>query len=91
MAKSSKTVELIETRKGCAMMEKESRYDVHLRGEKVGQLYFNMRGYVGLLPTPDGMVDIGEVSISKFKKEVAQINREFKAAEPLHQAFAALT
>jgi hypothetical protein len=53
------------------------RYDVLLNGQKVGQLYFNMRGYRGDLPLPDGTkLDIGEKSISAFKREVALINRE---------------
>jgi hypothetical protein len=52
-----------------------------LHGQKVDQLYFNMKGYVGYLPTPDGAkLDIGEKSISVFRREVAALNREFAAA-----------
>jgi hypothetical protein len=74
-------VELIETRRGCAMLEKTPRYDVVLNGQRVGQLTFNMRGYIGYLPLPSGgAVDIGERPISAFRKEVARINREARAA-----------
>jgi hypothetical protein len=73
-------VELIETRRGCAMLEKTPRYDVVLNGQRVGQLTFNMRGYIGYLPLHTGQkVDIGERPISAFRKEVARINREARA------------
>jgi hypothetical protein len=76
-----KAIELVATRQGCQIIEVEDRYDVLLRGVKVGQLYFNMRGYVGALPTPDGgLLDIGERSIAKYRREVAALNREFAAA-----------
>jgi hypothetical protein len=52
-----------------------------LHGQKVEQLYFNRRGYRGCLPTPSGAkLDIGEKSISVFRREVAALNREFAAA-----------
>lgn len=73
-------ITLVQTRRGCQMMEPKDRYDVMLRGARVGQLYFNMRGYVGYLPTPDGTnLDIGEKPITTFKREVAALNREFSA------------
>ena len=75
MAKNHK-VELAATRQGCAICEKEDRYDVLLNGQKFGQLYFNTRGYVGYLPIHGGhKLDIGEKKISAFRKEVAAINR----------------
>lgn len=75
MAKNHK-VELVATRKGCQICEREDRYDVLLNGEKFAQLYFNMRGYVGLLPLPNGhRLDIGERAISAYRKEVSAINR----------------
>ncbi len=72
-------VQLKKTRVGCQIMEKEPRYDVLLNGEKVDQLWFNMRGYVGTLPLPNGhKLGMPEGSISSFQREVARINREAK-------------
>lgn len=87
-----KSIVLVETRNGCAIMEPQPRYDVLLRGNKVGQLYFNMRGYVGNLPTPRGtQLDIGERGIGAFRKAVAQLNKEWAevelAAKPLMSQF----
>jgi hypothetical protein len=70
-------LELQKTTQGCAMFESQPRYDIILNGEKVGQLYYNLRGYVGTLPTPDGMqLTIGEQPITTYKREVAALNRE---------------
>jgi hypothetical protein len=72
-------ITLRETRVGCAICETTPRYDVLVNNIKVDQLYFNTRGYIGYLPTPDGKkLDIGERSISAFRREVAKINREAK-------------
>ena len=74
-------ITLIQTRQGCAILEKQPRYNVMLNGKFFDQLYFNMRGYVGYLPTPDGhKLNIGERGISAFRKEIAQLNKEFKNA-----------
>lgn len=63
-------------------METHSRYKVLLRGQTVGELYFNMRGYVGTLPTPRGSeLYIGERGISAYRKAVAQLNREWAEAD----------
>lgn len=70
-------VSLREQRPGVAKTD----YDVLLNGKKVGELYYNLRGYRGTLPLHDGGgLDIGERSISVFRKEVVQLNREAKAA-----------
>lgn len=70
------TVKLIE-KPGRYMLEKTPRYDVSLNGEVVDELYFNMTGYVGGLPTVQGSVmNIGEKPISAWRKEAAAINRE---------------
>ena len=70
-------VSLRETRAGCSIMEREPRYDVLLNGQKVGQLYFNMRGYVGTLPLPNGKkIGLPESGITAWRKEAATINRE---------------
>jgi hypothetical protein len=83
-------IELIETRQGCEMMEATPRYNVMLEGVKVGQLYYNMRGYVGNLPTPDGHnLYVPEGGIARFRREAARLNREFAAAEKAARAAAA--
>ena len=75
-------IELIETRQGCEMLESTPRYNVMLRGVKVDQLFYNMRGYVGNLPTPDGSsLYVPESGIARFRREVAKLNREFAAAD----------
>ena len=67
-----KALELVRTRQGSAMMEIQSRFDILLHGKKVGQLYFNLRGYVGSLPTPDGLsVHMPESSIASFQRDVS--------------------
>ena len=78
-----KAIELIETRVGCSICEKEPRIDVCLFGKKIGQLYFNMRGYIGFLPIPADFplefkkLTIGEKPISVYKREVAVLNKEW--------------
>jgi hypothetical protein len=75
-------LELVEAPRKMAICETTMRYDVVLNGAVVDELYFNMRGYVGYLPLPTGgKLDIGEVSISRFRREVALLNRE--AREPV--------
>jgi hypothetical protein len=62
-----------------SLLEIEPRYRVILNGQDVGELYFNMHGYVGRLPTPSGApLVIGERSIGAYRKEVAALNREAK-------------
>lgn len=56
-------------------------YFVKLNGEKWGELYFNMTGYVGALPLPSGAkFSPGERGISTWKKEASRINREARHA-----------
>ena len=72
-------VRLVETTRGRHMLETTKRYRITLFGEDAGELYFNMRGYVGALPLPGGKsIDIGERPISDYRREVARINREFR-------------
>ena len=76
-----KAITLVETREGCAILETHSLYHVLLHGKKVGELYFNMTGYVGYLPQPNGIsLDIGERGISAYRKAAAQLNREWAEA-----------
>jgi hypothetical protein len=79
-------IELIETRRGCACCEREPRYDVILYDTRIpgdrGQLWFNMRGYIGQLPTPEGgTISIGEKPITAWRREAAKLNREFAALD----------
>lgn len=61
------------------MMERQPRYDVMLNGERVGELYYNMRGYRGAIPMITGQqLDPGEVSIAAWRKEVAYVNAHAK-------------
>lgn len=63
------------------MLERQPRYDVLVNGEKRGELYFNMTGYVGGLPmVQGGVMNIGERAISAWRKEAALLNREAVAA-----------
>ena len=75
-------IELIETRQGCEIMETTPRYNVMLNGVKVEQLWWNLKGFVGNLPTPDGSsLYVPESGIVRFRREVAKLNREFAAAD----------
>jgi len=59
-------------------MEPHPRYDVLLHGTTVGQLYYNLTGYVGTLPLPGGgKLEIGERGISVYRREVSRLNREW--------------
>lgn len=67
----------LEERSGRHILERTPRYDILVNGIRKGELYFNMTGYVGYLPTVHGHnMDIGERGISAFRKEVVQLNRE---------------
>jgi hypothetical protein len=75
-------IELIETRQGCEMMETTKRFNVMLNGVKVEQLWWNMKGYVGNLPLPDGSsLYMPEGSLASFKRAISRLNREFAGAE----------
>lgn len=72
-------IKLVKTTRNCAILESKPRYDVVLDGKVFDQLWFNTHGYVGYLPTPDGCkLQLPEQSISEFRKDVAQLNREWK-------------
>lgn len=74
-------IEIIEAPHRRSVAEREMRYEVRLKGQIVGELYFNTRGYVGTLPTPEGKnLQIPEGSITSFRREAAKLNREFAAA-----------
>ena len=63
-------------------MEIQPLFDILLHGKNVGQLYFNLRGYVGSLPTPEGLsLLMPEGCIGSYEREVTRLNREFAALE----------
>ena len=64
--------------------EPHKRWQVLLNGAPWGEpFYYNMRGYCGVLPLPDGRsFDPGEVTLTQLRREVAQINREAREAAP---------
>jgi len=67
-----------------AICECEMPYGVLLHGQVFGALYFNLRGYQGYLPTPDGKkLDIGEKTLAAYKREIAVLNRAFKVDMPM--------
>lgn len=61
------------------------KYVVLVHGKYFGDIYYNMTGYAGYLPLPPtaerkykiGNLDIGEVGISKFKREISGLNKEW--------------
>jgi len=66
---------------GRHILERQPRYAVLVNGEVFGELYYNMSGYVGYLPTVQGgKMDIGEKGISAFRREVSVLNKEAAAA-----------
>lgn len=73
-------VKLVKTRRGCAMLERHDRYDVVLNGKVVDQLYFNLVGYTGYIPFPDGNMPVCDASMTLVKRYVASANREWKKA-----------
>lgn len=71
----------LEERRSPHALERHPRYAVLVNGEERGELYYNMRGYQGYLPTVQGSkMDIGERGISAFRKEVRALNREAEEA-----------
>lgn len=71
----------LEERKSPHLLERHPRYAVLVNGAQQGELYHNMRGYQGYLPTVHGSkMDIGERGISAFRKEVRVLNREAEDA-----------
>ena len=62
--------------------ETHKRWQVLLNGEPWGDpFYYNMRGFRGVLPLPDGRCfDPGEVTLTRLRQEVAGINRGAREA-----------
>lgn len=82
-------IEIVEAPKRMSMAETRMRYEVRLNGAFFDELYFNTRGYVGTLPTPQGSsLSLPEGSITSFRREAARLNGEFAAATKLSSATA---
>lgn len=74
-------VTLVKTLRGRAICETTPRYDVLLNGKPTGhQIYYNMTGYTGTLPCPDGgSLSLVEGSMTQIRREVADLNRWYKS------------
>lgn len=65
--------------------EKPNRYSVPkdylvMYGEKeIGEVYFNMRGYVGFIDSPQLSFGLGECGISNYKRQLPRLNRQAAA------------
>lgn len=65
--------------------QRHSDYDLILNGSVVGEIYFNMTGYVGVLPEPGGPgISIGERGISAYRSEISRINRDARKGNRTH-------
>lgn len=80
-----KEIELVP--KAGAFAEIEPKFMIMFRGKPWGDLYYNVRGYraehgipVPSSTAPEGAagLDIGERSLSEFKREIAKANHEWK-------------
>lgn len=57
----------------------QPEFDLMLNGEAVSHIYHNMTGYPVMLPTPRGTkLALGEVSLSKLRREIAALNKKAK-------------
>ena len=81
---AAKLIELVQQHHGSGPLDPHPMYHVMFRGQKYGELYFNMTGYTGCYlpaPRPEGSAPIafdpGEISISAYKKVIARLNREW--------------
>lgn len=73
-------IELREAPQKRGICESQMPYDILLDGKLFDGLCFNLRGYVGYLPTPEGRkLAIGEKSLSAYKQEIKRLNKEFKS------------
>lgn len=80
-------IEIVEAPNRMSMAETKMRYEVRLNGAFFDELYFNTRGYVGTLPTPQGSrLSLPEGSITSFRREAAKLNGQFAAALKLSAA-----
>ena len=74
---------MLKKSKKMAIAQSVPDYEVYFYGEKIGDLYFNMTGYVGWLPCPSERqaycpLTIGEASLAAYKREIKELNKEWK-------------
>ncbi len=70
-------ITLKERRK--TILQTEPDFDILLNGEKFGTLTYNMTGYIGSLPLPEGgNLAMGEISLSAYRREISYLHREAK-------------
>ncbi len=73
-------ITLKERRK--AILQTKPDFDILLNGEVFGALTYNMTGYIGYLPLPEGgKMDFGEISLTAYRREIAYLHREAKKVE----------
>ena len=73
-------ITLRERRK--AILQTKPDFDILLNGEKFGTLTYNMTGYIGSLPLPEGgKLVMGEISLTAYRREIAYLHREAKKVE----------
>lgn len=73
--------------KGMKGLDNHPTYHLYLFGYFYGEIYFNMRGYVGYLPSLNSEnpsyetpmpLHIGEKAFSAYKKEITKLNKEWQ-------------
>jgi len=55
-------------------------YYIAVNGTRWGEVYYNLRGYCGYIPTSSetALLDVGEKGVSVYKREISRVNAEFK-------------
>ena len=80
MKKLSPAITLVEAPRKMAICETDMRYDIKLFGMFYEEAAFNMTGYIAYLPSCDFVShSCGEHSISRVRKEIALLNKEWAA------------
>lgn len=80
MKKLAPAITLVEAPRKMALCETDMRYDVKLFGIFYDEAAFNMTGYIAYLPSCEFVShSCGESSISRVRKEIAMLNKEWAA------------
>ena len=71
--------------RGKAILQTNPDFDILLNGSVFGQLTYNMTGYIGYLPLPEGgKMDFGETGIAAYRRAIASLNREARSKDVQH-------
>jgi hypothetical protein len=70
-----KKLKLVKEPHRMAMCEDKMRYGFFLGDERVGEAYFNMRGYLAVFTKPNMGFLLHEMNLTELKAEVARYNR----------------